>query len=281
LVDAFTRWAHRHGRAADPVVIEALIDHRWEDGDGVLCRWGPDDLVEALLDWFPRRMTMPAAEWPVVLPSVAAFVDFLFTEDLADERCADRDDLHVALEAMAGEFDAAMADETRYGIAKFWAMRMLAEGVDIADERATEAFIARVNAGRVEFDQAVLGEVMANHQARMLEDPGVPPPLPVVWLPDREALRALADDTVAVRRIRRFTEWVGAGRVLTTTGRLKRTDARELIDILGTSDVMDPVIGGRVFRTGSTEALYELSIVFAWARGGQSGAGREGSGRPG
>jgi hypothetical protein len=45
LVAAFDRWAWRQRRSASPFVIEALVEHRWETGDGILCRWQPADLV--------------------------------------------------------------------------------------------------------------------------------------------------------------------------------------------------------------------------------------------
>jgi hypothetical protein len=44
LVAAFDRWARRQRRAVDPFVVEALVEHRWDAGDGILCRWQPADL---------------------------------------------------------------------------------------------------------------------------------------------------------------------------------------------------------------------------------------------
>src|SRR5256885_1559938 len=181
LVAAFARWAHKQRRAVDPFVVEALVDHRWEAGDGRLGRWKPADLRESLCDWFPRKVTMPPGEWDMVLQTVHAFIDFLFAGDLTDAHCAGREHLHTAVHDLAGEFNAAMGDETRYGLAKFWTMRMLAARVDPADQRAAERYIADVRAGRVVVDQQVLDRVMANH----MSGPGEPPPpLPVVALPD-------------------------------------------------------------------------------------------------
>ncbi len=99
-------------------MVKALIEHRWDAGDGILCRWHPADLREALLDWFPRKVTMPPGEWQTVVPTLHALVDFLFTEDLADLRCAEPDHLHAALDGLAGDFDAAMGDQSRYGLAE-------------------------------------------------------------------------------------------------------------------------------------------------------------------
>ncbi|MEV6813699.1 hypothetical protein [Micromonospora sp. NPDC051296] len=99
LVRRFERWARRQRRPVDPFTVEALLDHRWADGDGLLSRWQPEDLEEALLDWFPRR-------------------------------CADQHLLHGLLDKLGAPFAEAMADQRRYGLAKFWATRMVDEGVD-------------------------------------------------------------------------------------------------------------------------------------------------------
>jgi hypothetical protein len=76
-----------------------------------------------------------------------------------------------------------------------------------------------------------------------------------------EALKA-----TLVARVTALTRWVGAGRKLTQTGRLTMADARELVSLLDTGDVIDPVHGARTFRTRSSEDLRELNIVLAWAK---------------
>jgi hypothetical protein len=265
LVAAFDGWARRQRRPADPFVVEGLLDHRWEAGDGILCRWRPADLRETLLDWYPRQVTMPPGEWQTVLPTVHAFVDFLFAEDLADARCAEPDHLHAALDELAADFDAAMGDQSRYGPAKFWTMRMLAAGVDPTDARATERYITDVQAGRIAVDRSLLDQVMTNH-LNTAATGRRPPPLPVVSVPDDATLTPTAAASVALDRIRRFAEWATPGRALTTTGRLRLAHAAELISVLDVADVIDPQIGDKVFKTRSSEELYETSVVFAWAR---------------
>ncbi|MEU4426740.1 hypothetical protein AB0F81_39480 [Actinoplanes sp. NPDC024001] len=261
LVDAFGRWAA--DLPADPFVVEVLLEHRWSEGDGLLCRWPPSDLRAALCDWFPRKVTMAPDEWPAVVPTVHAFVDFLFAAGLADARCATAADLHAGLDALAGDFAEAMGDESRYGPAKFWSMRMLAAGVDLEDETATARYIAEVRSGRITVDQQLLDRMTANHLAA---DQQPPPRLPLVAVPDDSTLAELASRSVAVGRVRGFVAWVGDGRPLTATGRLRLADARELITRLDLPDEIDPVLGGRAWRTPSSDELYDLSIVFAWAR---------------
>jgi len=91
LVGQVGKWARQQRRTGlDPFVIETLLEHRWSHGDGLLGRWHPDDLTAALLDWFPRQVTMHPDDWDAIVPSVRGFVDFLFDEGLADRHCADR-----------------------------------------------------------------------------------------------------------------------------------------------------------------------------------------------
>jgi hypothetical protein len=76
----------------------------------------------------------------------------------------------------------------------------------------------------------------------------------------------LAAKSELVERVRMFAEWVNTGRKLTQTGRVTLADARTLVTLLGTDDVIDPVIGDRVFRTRSSEELLDLMLVVECAK---------------
>jgi hypothetical protein len=67
-------------------------------------------------------------------------------------------------------------------------------------------------------------------------------------------------------QIRAFLAWVGPGRKLTQTGRIGLADARQLVELLGTGDTIDPKIGNRVFKTKSSEDLPHLNRIVAWAK---------------
>jgi Plasmid pRiA4b ORF-3-like protein len=60
--------------------------------------------------------------------------------------------------------------------------------------------------------------------------------------------------------------WVGPGRKLTATGRVGLADARQLVELLGTGDTIDPEIGGRIFKTKSSEDLAHLNRIVEWAK---------------
>src|SRR5579859_6353281 len=79
-------------------------------------------------------------------------------------------------------------------------------------------------------------------------------------------LEAAAGKAELIVRIRAFLAWVGPGRKLTATGRIGLADARHLVELLGTGDTIDPDIGGRVFKTRSSEDLAHLSRIVEWAK---------------
>jgi len=79
-------------------------------------------------------------------------------------------------------------------------------------------------------------------------------------------LEAAAEKAELTGRIRAFLAWVGPGRKLTATGRIGLADARHLVELLGTGDTIDPEIGGRVFKTKSSEELPHLTRIVAWAK---------------
>ncbi|HZD00071.1 MAG TPA: plasmid pRiA4b ORF-3 family protein [Actinomycetes bacterium] len=95
--------------------------------------------------------------------------------------------------------------------------------------------------------------------------------------PPEESLAATAAQAEPLRRLQAFTNWVGAGRKLTQTGRITLAGARELVGLLGTGDQIDPKIGDRVFRTTSSEELRGITTVAEWAKA--SGLVRVTSGR--
>jgi hypothetical protein len=77
---------------------------------------------------------------------------------------------------------------------------------------------------------------------------------------------AAAQKAKLTGQIRSFLDWLGEGRKLTQTGRIGMADARYLVQFLGTGDVIGPEIGGRVFKTKSSEELAYLTKIVEWAK---------------
>jgi len=79
-------------------------------------------------------------------------------------------------------------------------------------------------------------------------------------------LEAAAERAELTGQISSFMVWLGEGRKLTQTGRIGLADARHLVEVLGTGDKIDPEIGGRVFKTTSSEQLAYLSRIVEWMK---------------
>lgn len=265
LVTRFAEWAEEQSRDVDPFVVDCVLDFKWGYSDGRLGRWTTAAFRELLWEWFPRKVTLDESDWPAVVPALHAWVDFLQYAGLRDQRGDGPSALHRELDDLAGDFTAAMGDVTKYGMAKFWATLMAEHGVDVSDEEAVQRFITDLNEGRIGYDPSALSAVLNNAAEDQLGQPG-PSRMPPVRLAPEAELAKRADESLAVQRLRALTEWVGDGRALTQTGRLKLADARHLIELLETSDVMDPVVGDRTVKTTSSEELYELDVTFRCAK---------------
>jgi len=79
-------------------------------------------------------------------------------------------------------------------------------------------------------------------------------------------LDAAAQKAKLTAQIRSFLGWLGEGRKLTQTGRIGLADARYLVEFLDTGDVVDPEVGGKIFKTKSSEELAYLTKIVEWAK---------------
>ena len=79
-------------------------------------------------------------------------------------------------------------------------------------------------------------------------------------------LGAAARQARLTGQIRSFLGWLGEGRKLTQTGRIGLADARYLAEFLDTGDVIDPEVGGKIFKTKSSEELPYLTTIVEWAK---------------
>jgi hypothetical protein len=257
LLDRFAAWAERRAPEADPTLVSFALDYKWGYGDGHLGRWITADLTDLLISWFPRKVSVFDEEAERVVPSLRAFLDWLAEQGLLDPASDRPAVLRTTLERLAPRFLAAMDDPSRYGPAKSLMALMQSSGIDVTDQDAISGFIGGFN------------ELPEQERKRLLPLPGeeaVPLEFPPVRLAPEAELATAADAAPAVERLRRFTSWVGQGRKLTQKGRLTLADGKALVELLGTADAVDPVIGDEVFRTRSSAELPEVAVTFAWAR---------------
>jgi hypothetical protein len=151
-VGEFASWADDHGLDVDLFVIDTAVDLM----EGV--PWTAHDLHELMVELFPRKVTMSDSERSGVIPALHGWIEFL--TDRHPVRSHDVAALHAEIDPNATAFLAAMADERNYGVAKFWATRMIEKGVDTEDETQLESFLVMAQTGEIDYDQDVLAEIM-------------------------------------------------------------------------------------------------------------------------
>lgn len=262
LVQRCRRWARDDGSIAAPDAPSWALEFRHNGVDGRLGRWTGQLVRDFLLDWVPRRVSARPADLVDVPESLRTLLRYLDRTGLLDPTGETLTELEPAIRSTAGEFERALADESRFGLAKFWTMRAMAAGVDPTDRMAMERFTAEADV-----DQDTLDRIIARH----LQDGGglgerMPPQLPV-HLPSGAELAAAVAKSPLPHQVGTLVAWVGtAGRRLTDKGALKLADARELVGLLGTDDQFDPVIGDQTFRTKSSSELAGLMLVVELAK---------------
>ncbi|MDQ1017399.1 hypothetical protein [Streptomyces afghaniensis] len=262
LVDRLVRWAGEQGLPVDGFMAEAALDYRHRaTADGRLGLWEPRHVEELLLCWLPETFTeLPGEERGDAPRTLRTLLSYLHAARLADPRGPALEDSLAAVDAVAELYPGAMADRTRWGLAKFWAMTAAEQGVDVLDGAALQRFAERAQRGEVAYDQQALDTVMERRlTGRALS--GVTraePQLPVVLPPDDE-LRRRAEASTIVGQLRGLAEWAGRdGRAVTAAGRLRMADARELVDVLGTGDKAEGV--------RSSADLPRLGLLVEWAK---------------
>lgn len=187
---------------------------------------------------------------------------------LRTQHPADIDRYTEYLDGLPGSWRAAMHDPdmepdsvdpgmpdalTGDGPAAALIRAMIAEGVDLDDQDAIDAWIEDFNALPYE------------DRERLLPDPLSGAAVPPITLPDDATLAAVALESSAMTQLVRFLHWIGDGRALTDRGNLKRADGRDLIGLLGTADRFDETIGDRTFKTRSTTELPTVDLVYRLA----------------
>ncbi|MEV6125016.1 hypothetical protein AB0M23_31660 [Streptomyces sp. NPDC052077] len=262
LVDRLVRWAGEQALPADGFTAEAALDYRNRaTADGRLGLWESRHVEEFLLSWLPQNVTeLPGEERGDAPGTLRTLLRYLHAAQLADPRGPSLQDSLAAVDRVAERYPAAMADRTRWGLAKFWAMTAAEQGVDVLDGAELQRFADRARRGETAYDEQTLDAIMERRLAgRALSDSArAEPQLPVV-LPQDDELRRSAGASTAVAQLRGLTEWAGRdGRPVTATGRLRMADARELTDLLGTGDKTDGV--------RSSADLPRLGLLVEWAK---------------
>ncbi len=264
LAGRFERWLvdgrHESGDQAAELAGDASMALDWKRsyGDGHLGRWRTGDVTEFLLDWCPRKLSVSQDDCRSIPMALAAFAAFLESEALLAPGSSSAAALAHAAEGVSDEFVRAMGDPSKFGLAKsIWAAAS-ADGVDLSDPATMQKWVAEFNASPDEHRRQLIPDTALARRPR--------PTLPPVALPDEAEITASKEEAPILLVLEAFATYMGQGRKLTQTGNLTLADARALVELLGTGDVMDGQIGDTTFKTKSSAELPRLRQIFAWAR---------------
>ncbi|MDS0137767.1 MULTISPECIES: hypothetical protein [unclassified Amycolatopsis] len=263
LVRRFSGWAAAQGWEVDPYAVVSALEFRHTSVDGRLAYWTAALVRDFLLSYVPRTLSAEAGDAVLLPETLRLFLRYLHETELADPAGDSLADLEDAVGKAAAEFPAAMADERNFGIAKYWVMTAMRNGVDPVDSEAMDAFLAEVRAGQHPYDAELVAGLAGRHLG---EQTGRALPQLPVSLPAEAELGAAAERSSLVVKLRKFVEWVGDGRALTGTGALKLADARQLVPLLDTGDRLEWELGREVQRVRSSADLPNLAILFELAK---------------
>jgi hypothetical protein len=255
LASDFATWSQEQGITASDEWVATLLDLRLTFLDDDLVSWRQDDLRELFLEVCPRKLGVGSAEMREAVASFATFLEFLADIGL-DERSDPVDTLTAWLRHAIDTVIAAMDDPARWGPARALSEAMAAEGIDLGDPAAVEAWVAAFNERPFEERDAVLGPM------------GPAVDLPMQMLPADEKLAELVRATTVWQQITGLLTYVGEKLPVTDAGNLKVADARKLVEQLDTGDVLDPVWwpGAPPQKTRSSQELRHLTRTFELAQ---------------
>ncbi len=125
----------------------SIVDHclvaRCDFGDGDPLRWSPTVIELFMLDYLPRKITLSAEEIDVLPEVLTAWVRFALTKRGLEEQFIE--EAAQTVDDLAGEFREAMDDAGNFGPAKSIFQALKADGVDVLDQDAVDAWLKDFN----------------------------------------------------------------------------------------------------------------------------------------
>lgn len=229
LTEQFGDWLLRRGLVVpDASDADLFLDWKWAYGDGDYLTWRRSDVDELLLEHVPRKLSASPAEAASIPHSLGAFVEFLAHEALLSERSDPADEIARRAVAQRRAFEDAMADPSRFGMAKRLFEFAGIGADDVVDQSALDEAMERFNSLSFEERGRILG---LSHQSPPDDQL---PLLPLRAVPLASELVALASNVPMLAAVDRLCVALGdAGIRLTKTGNPSVSDGRRLADAVG------------------------------------------------
>jgi hypothetical protein len=171
----FAVWCEDRGVELGSDVGEAPIHYKWAYLDGHLNRWTCDDLDEVYLELHPAKVVVEEDDLGSVLAEAKSFISFLDESGILDPTSDNPDVLLDHLGHVEGQFRSNMGDASRYSIGKRFWVAAVAEGVQLDDEKAVNAFMETFNARSRAERGTILGGQVRNSSSRAATGRFTPP----------------------------------------------------------------------------------------------------------
>lgn len=130
----------------------AIVDHclvaRCDFGDGDPLRWSPTVVELFMLDYLPRKVSLSRGEIEALPKVLTAWVRFALTKRGLEEQFVA--EAVQTVEDCTDEFREVIEDEGNFGPAKALLQELQADGVDVTDQKAVDAWLAEFNARPIE-----------------------------------------------------------------------------------------------------------------------------------
>jgi hypothetical protein len=267
ILASFRVWLLQQGSALESTIdgitgdVGIVLDWKWGYADGDLGSWSVLDIAEFLLEWCPRKLSVPPERCDVILVALREWLGYLDAAKLSTSDTEPVAILMNAIAAMRDDFIAAMGDRSKFGQAKSLVSLAVDDGVDMSDPQQFQEFVERFNQLSISERRDLLPDSVFDAGPRQFDRT-----LPPVAMPSDHQVAKSAAEAPILSKFRDLATFVGAGRKLTKKGHLTLADARVLVELLATGDAMDEQIGDRTFRTTSSDDLPNLRMIVAWAK---------------
>ena len=226
------------------------------------------DVDEYLLDWCPRKLSFPPADWVGVVDGLVAYLEFLGSTKAWSGRPKQAEKVAVYAGSRIEDFLEAMANPANFGMAKGMFMGPAFSGADIdfSDAASLQAAVDRYN--NLPFDErkAMTDPFMMGRPDReevALRTARAAFKMPPVRMPNELAVMESAVASplrIAVEGLREYVRPKGVA--LTSTLNFKLADCRALVELLQTGDRFEYGPEGFVNQVRSMNQLRRLAFIF-------------------
>jgi hypothetical protein len=228
-----------------------------------------------VLELIPRKVTADDEWYATVVPTVRSFITYTASKGLLHRGSAPIQQLLREMNSIDAEFDEAVHDSSRFGMAKSIFTRMGVDPEALAnDPAALQDVMDRFNALPMAERKAVTDPAMRGGaidlrtgDPRTIDLGSVEPEpgarvLPAVRLAPAAELAAAVRSAPVIRDLVRLAGWLGAGRAVTSTGVLTLKETKDVVQALGWQDAGQPALTVR-----SARDLPQLNLLWQLAAG--------------